>query len=214
MRTTRRLATTLTLLALLGACQTPEPETPTATIAAPSAAPTPSPTATAPPSPTPPPSPEDYAVPAVIDEAYIQRVLTALYDLESEVVRLAQASGGLSDPARDLLRAIYRPEQTSFQFSVYEEASAEGFPGLRPTPGNQGFAVQDLLSATTECIFVAGQRDFSEVLSAPSELEGLTYVQLLPRVAAEDPGARNATPWMVGGSERRPDGSVPEDPCA
>lgn len=212
MRTTRRLAATLTLLALLGACQPPEPQPPTATIA--SSPPTQDPTPSEPPSSTPSASLEDYTVPAVIDDAYIQNVLTALYNLESEAARSMVASGQVTEEAERIVRAINRVDLVEPLLASYRESAAEDFAGVLQPPGNQAVRVEELLAATPNCVFVHTTRDFSGVLEEPSPLSGPTFIQLLPKAVDQDPGQLNPTPWIVGGSVLRTDGSSPENACA
>lgn len=134
---TRPALAALALLAVLTtACQPAEPTTPAATIAAPSATPTTTP-APEPSLPSPSPAPEDYAVPAVIDEPYVQRVLQALYSLESEAVRQMVAAGEVTEEAAALLRAANRPVRIDPLLERYRGLAAQGFPGVLEEPGNQ-----------------------------------------------------------------------------
>lgn len=214
MRSTRRLAATLTLLAFLPACQPPDPETPTATIAAPTP-PASTSTPTAPPSPSssPSPSPEDYTVPAVIDDAYVQRVLTALYHLESEALRQMVASGDVTSETEGLIRALVRSDLAERDLDAYREGASEGFPGVLRPPGDQQITLHELIAAKPDCIFAQTLRDFTAVLSDPGSQNGITYVQLLLKDEGQDPFDSNPTPWIVGGSVLRADEGRPEDPC-
>jgi len=217
MRSTRRLAAPPTLLALLTACQSTErePSTPTATIAASTPpAPSPSPSASPPPSPSPSPSPEDYTVPAVIDEPYVQRVLTALYNLESEAVRQMVAAGEVTPEAEALVRAVNRSAVVDRYLESYRADASENFSRLLQPPGNQRIILQELVSVVDGCIFARANRDYVDVLVDPAALEGQTFVQLLPKTADQDFGERNPTPWIIGGSVLQTDGSQPENPCA
>lgn len=212
MRVIRHLAPLLTALTLLAACQPPEPETPAATLAAttPPAVPA---TSTASASATPAPSPEDYTVPAVIDEAYVQRVLTALYDLESEAVRQMVASGEVTSETESLIRATVRVELAERDLDAYRQGAAEGFPGVFRPPGNQEVLLQEVVTAKPDCVFARTSRDFTDVLADPGSQAGTTYVQLLLKDSAQDPANSNPTPWIVGGSSLRTDAGQPEDPC-
>lgn len=216
MRSQRNTLILTALLTLATACQRPDPPVPAATLPTPVTTPTPT-TSTPPaepsPSPTPPPPP-DYSVPEVIDTAYAERVLEALFALESEAVREIVQSGALSERAEALLRATYRPDgQADLRVEDYRNRAGQVGVGLRENPGDQGFDVDRVLVARSACAYVAGRRDFSLVLQTPTESEGLTYVQILPKVGENDPQGLNPTPWMIGGSEYRPDGSTPEDAC-
>lgn len=216
MRSQRNTLILTALLTLATACQR-EPPVPAATLPSPLTTPTtstPSPEPSAsPPSPTPAPSP-DYSVPEVIDADYAQLVVQTLYSLESEALRAMKQDGAVSDRARALLSAIHRPEQIDFQLDGYRQLVADGLQGVRAEPGDQELTVERLVTLQSDCIFVAAHRDFARVVEQPSGGSGLTYVQLLPKVAEADPEGLNPTPWMIGGSVIRSDDSVPEDPCA
>lgn len=167
---TRPALAALALLAVLTtACQPAEPTTPAATIAAPSATPTTTP-APEPSLPSPSPAPEDYAVPAVIDEPYVQRVLQALYSLESEAVRQMVAAGEVTEEAAALLRAANRPVRIDPLLERYRGLAAQGFPGVLEEPGNQVVTVTTVISASAECLFSSGTRDFTAVAQALSLL--------------------------------------------
>jgi hypothetical protein len=211
---TRSLALVLAAALLLTACQRGEPEVPAATLAE---AITPEPVDTAPsrsPSPSPSLPPVDYSIPPVIDAAYAERVLDALYAIETEAVREMMRSGAITDRATNLVRAAYVPGFADFRTSTYQDEVDSGWPGVLPTPGDGGFSVDTVLSASAPCTFVGGRRDATQVLVAPTELPGVTYVQLVPKVEGADPEQLNPTPWMIASSLHRFDSSVPEDPCA
>lgn len=214
MRTIRRLAATLTLLALLTACQTPEPETPTATIAAPSTQGASTPASAASPSPTPSPSPVDYTIPAVIDESYVQRIVTALYDVESKAVQDMVAAGEVTPEVEAVLNALYRTDLVEAYLTSYRESAADGFPEVLQSPGAQAVRLDQVFSAKPNCIFASATRDFGDVLVEPNTQAGITYVQFLLKPAAQDPTGLNPTPWIIGGNILRADESVPEDQCA
>lgn len=213
MRSTRHLTALVAVLTLLGACQSPEPETPAATVAATTPPATPAtPTASA--SATPTPTPEDYMVPAAIDEAYVQRVLTALYNLESEAVRQMVAAGEVTPQAEALVRAANRTAVVDRYLESYRADAADNFPRVLRPPGDQKITLDELVTVQPDCIFSRVSRDYSNVLVDPAALDGQTFVQLLPKTADQQFGDQNPTPWIIGGSVLRADGSRPENPCA
>lgn len=215
VRPPRLALAALALLSMLTtACEAPEPDTPTATIATNTdrtSPPPPSPS----PDPSPSPSPEDFTIPEVIDEAYVQRVLQTLYSLESEAVRQMVTAGQVTEEAEGVLRAINRPSRIEQQLAGYRELAEQGFPGVLDDPGDQRITISAVLSADSECIFAAGERDFSEVAESPEfDATDVAFFQLLPRDATSDVHAVNPTPWMLAGGEIRSDGATPEIPCS
>ncbi len=155
-----------------------------------------------------------FVVPASIDVPYVERVLQALYDVEGEAGRAILSSGGVSDPARTHLRAIYDASQLEQRVDLYEQQAVQGFPDTLPSPGNVQVRVADVISADPGCVFAAGIRDFSEVVTQPRDRSGeVDFFQLLPIDDGQDPENLNPTPWVLGGSEVRSDGSEPDNPC-
>lgn len=203
----------LTATLLLTACQQPTPEPPTATL---QPAPTPTPASSSPSPPTPPPpTAEDYAIPEVMDEAYVERVLQALYDVEDDAVQLMLSANSMTEQSKQMLAAIYDAQQLEPQVELYRQAAAEGFPDLLRDPGSQTVEVYRVISSRPDCLFVAGLRDFADVLASPRDRSGEEdFIQLLSKDEGQDPLGLNPTPWVIGGSVTRTDGSEPDDPCA
>lgn len=214
MRPTRPAFAALVLLAgLISACQPAEPENPAATLAASTPTPTPSST-TESPLPSPSPTVADYAIPDPIDAPYVQRVLQALYSLESEAVRQMAAADEVTDDAAALLRAANRPVRIEPLLERYRGLAAEGFPGVLDQPGDQIVTVATVISANEACLFASGYRDFRSVAETPEfGDDAVFYFQLLPKDPAQDETGLNPTPWMLAGGEVRSDGVIPEDPC-
>lgn len=188
---------------VLGACadKPAEPEVPSATVQT-----APATTATTNP----------YAVPAVIDAAYVNRVLAGLDQIEGDVVRKLIAARTLTPENIAALRAINASDGT-FQVTLdaYQYTLRTGLNGFLPNPGNARTVVLEILSTKGTCVYAKVDRDSSAVARNPSPSLRTLWVAL--RRLDPPPSTLNPTGWGyvlngggVGPSPRPPD----TDPCA
>ncbi|MGH9164985.1 MAG: hypothetical protein ACRDZW_05660 [Acidimicrobiales bacterium] len=160
---------------------------------------------------------QSFAIPAVIDEAYVNRVLAKLYSIEGDVIRKILAT---NDPKlEDLkpLRAIYNESQYEFVAKGLGRLLQQDRPLFRSPPGDQKVVVTRLVSARTDCVLAEVGVDFSAVVvSPPTTLAGGTnIVALTPKSHGDDPDMINQTPWSIADAEiLRPGESAREEaPC-
>lgn len=124
-----------------------------------------------------------YAVPAVIDAAYVNRVLAGLDAAVGDVTRLVVRTRTIPREAYDRLRAIYgRSDLLQLVIDSAQSDMRRGFAGYKPDPGNRVSVVLEIITAQQSCIFAKVHRDYSAVTTRPSvELEtqwvGLTPVE-------------------------------------
>ena len=105
-----------------------------------------------------------YAVPPVIDAAYVNRVLAGLDAVVGDVVRLIFRTKTISREAFDRMRAVYAdPDRLQREIDGFQRDMRNGFPGYRPEPGNRFTAVTQMITATPACIFARVSRDYSAV---------------------------------------------------
>ena len=171
------------------------------------------PTATVPPAPASTTTTNPYAVPEVIDAAYVNRVLEGLDAAYGDVLRLVAATKTIPPEAFDRLKAIYlNPEAMQLRLDALSLAVGTGLKGYRSPPGNQVSAVQEVISAGRDCIFARVSRDFSQVVTehrdSPIEWLGLKSME-----ESRSGPAYNPTPWMIVAEGIRSDGSPLENPC-
>jgi hypothetical protein len=160
---------------------------------------------------------DPFAVPAVIDAAYLNRVLAGLDAVVGDVVRMVVSTKSIPREAYDRLRALYATD-TILQVRIdgFQSDIRGGLPGYRlPTPGNKKTDVLDLLSASKSCIFVRVHRDYAAVsVGALPELS-TQWIAIRPLDRSRDPAGYNAVGWayIYDGFER---GFLPppSDPCA
>lgn len=206
-----RTATALLLSLALAGCraEAEEPLPPAAQVT------TPTPTQTPPaPTPTPPPATptESYEVPAVIDEAYVERVLNALYRVEGDALRLMLEAGTMTPEAERLLQSLYAEDYLPPVVDAYQTEAAAGFVNVRRPSGDTTFDVHEVISATPTCIFASGLRNFSATAGEPPDRTGEEdFVWLSP---SQPQQAGNPTPWKIELQLYRTDGLPEEDRCA
>lgn len=188
---------------LLGGCadKPAEPEVPAATV--PTA---PATTATTNP----------YAVPPVIDAAYVNRVLAWFDQVEGDVVRHVIAVRTLTPEDVAVLRSINASDGL-FQVALdaYQYTLRTGLGGFLPNPGNMKTVVLEMLSVKSSCVYVKVDRDASAVARNPNPALRTEWVAL--RRLDSPPTSSNPTGWGYvlnggggGASPRAPD----RDPCA
>lgn len=154
-----------------------------------------------------------YAVPAVIDEAYVNRVLAGLEQAVGQVTRLIVGSRSLPPEVLDRLKVIYLDDGLlQFVLDIYQTDLLNGFEGVRPNPGNRVTTVIELLSVDQRCVFAKVRTDASAV----SLKSGAIYEQWIGIVPIDvaPPTSFNATTWgfiYEGADENH---SAPSDPCA
>lgn len=173
------------------------------------------PQTTLPPPPTASTTPPDpYAVPAVIDEAYVNRVLAALDQVEGDVVRslVANRVPQIDDTKR--LRAIYNDPQFQLELDDLVTFAKTDLSQYKVPPGNRKTTVTRVVTTKPDCIYVEASTDFSEVVRVlaerpPDEVKAIT---LRPTQAGADQQDLNPTPWSITNAELIKRGTSPVGP--
>ena len=156
-----------------------------------------------------------YAVPAVIDAAYVNRVLAGLDSLKGDATRDVIRSKTITVNAFDYLRAAYDSNEF-LQLTVdgLEADVRENFGDYRPNPGNVSTTVSRLVSAGPTCIFAQVQRDYTSVGIKPSPDIAIQWVALRPLDRSRDPRGLNNTLWALAYDGLPRDRLQPRNPCA
>jgi hypothetical protein len=145
---------------------------------------------------------DPYAIPEDgIDEAYVERVLNAIFEVNREALAITLESepGGLAPfEAEERLRAIYGGSYGARQLaSLNQIASAPDQRGLFRSPaGPVVIEVSELLDGDESCIKVSRVADFGEVLVDPGEPRE-DYVALAPKTDITGSTSHNPTPWIL-----------------
>lgn len=171
---------------------------------------------TLPPPPTASTTPADpYAVPAVIDDAYVNRVLAALDQVDGEAVRTLVSVGQIDPRVGEILRSVYNDPQ---YVQELEGLTKTDLSRLKVPPGNLTRTVSRLVEIRGNCIRAEVSIDYSQVAKSPpprptDEVNSLT---LRPTQPEADPTNLNPTPWSISDAQVLRPGQTPrpEDQCA
>lgn len=163
---------------------------------------------------TAPPVTDPYALPEVIDAAYVNRVLAALDQAVGDVVRIVVSTRTLSPEAIERLQAWYLGDALQLKFGNFQRDIFNDFTMYRQNPGNKKTVVTSLITARPNCIFAEVSRDFSAVGANPDPNLSRQWTALVPANRNKDVGYYNPTPWMLTYDGFREDLSQPPDPCA
>jgi len=146
-------------------------------------------TTTADPPPDPSVIPDD---PADIDEEYVEAVLTELFHLDGEVIRIAQRDGA-SPELSDRTTAIFVGHVAEAQLQALADAVATDFEGYSDPAGDVGVDVSAVVAASSDCVSVEAVQDFRQV--GPAGLEGVdARIELRPNHAMSE---FNPTAWVI-----------------
>ena len=168
------------------------------------------PTATVPRAPATTTTTNPYAVPEVIDKAYVERVLAGLDGVVGDIVRLVIATRGIPQDAVDRVKAVYLDrEGQNLELASLSHSFREGFRGFRENPGNKRSTVKNLIVATPTCVFVQVERDYSQVGIQQNSKPSTEWIVLKPLDPNQDPQAYNPTPWAFATEGVEP----PAHPC-
>jgi hypothetical protein len=155
-----------------------------------------------------------YAIPDVIDAAYVNRVLAGLDAAVGDIVRLVVTTRSIPPEAIERLRAVYM-DQALFQLTLdlLQDDLRRGLQGYKTNPGTSVTTVTDLLSSQSSCIFAKVFRDASSVATSPDPRFSTLWVAIRPY--AQSSKQFNQTGWgyVYEGFER--DLSAPRvSPCS
>lgn len=155
-----------------------------------------------------------YAVPAVIDAAYVNKVLVALDTVLGDAIRSMVAAGTITTDGYDKLRAIFgNTELLQNAVSLLEIQMRDGFREYKRSPGNRKTVVSQLISARPTCIWSRVERDYSAVDAIPGTPVNPQWVALKPLDPSRDPKHLNPTSWALHYDGFTRDRSDPPNQC-
>ena len=190
-------------LILLAACSkggAGEPQVPSATVG--TAAPTTTTT-------------DPYAVPPVIDAAYVNRVLAGLDAQMGDVTRLVVSTRTIPREAYDRMRAVYATD-SALQLSIdgFQSDLRNNLPGYQANPGNIKTLVTQLIHVTNSCVYAQVDRDYSATSTNPNPNFRTQWVAIQPLDPARDTHGYNVVRWSYRYEGfNRGFTAPPTDPC-
>lgn len=156
-----------------------------------------------------------YGVPAVIDIAYVNRVLAGLEAINGDIVRIVYRTRTIPVEARERLTAVYAT-QNILQFIIdgLQLDMSSGFKNYRPDGGNRVSVVTQLITAQPGCIFAQVHRDYSGITTDTSAVVNPQWIALTPLEPSRDPKQYNATKWSLAYEGFSRERTAPPNPCA
>jgi hypothetical protein len=153
-----------------------------------------------------------YAVPDVIDAAYVGRVIQALDHVYGDAVRHLAKTRRVDEEFLKPLVAIHNPRIFGLVQDLWVKLQAKEFEGLRSEPGDPVTRIDKLLRADRECVLIEGDQDLTPFFDTDDPTNHHPYIGLTPIQAGRNPGNLNPTPWTVNfaGSSG---GQLPGDAC-
>jgi hypothetical protein len=159
-----------------------------------------------------------YAVPAVIDEAYVNRVLNGLDHAVGDVARLVVRERTVTPEVADRLRALYVGEALDLSVASFEADIRTGLPAVGTEIGDLRTVVTHFINASPSCVFVQTTRDYSAVMSRSDRTSATVWVGMRPSSAVgggdrEERIDFNPTGWVFIYDGFPKDQIEPSDPC-
>jgi hypothetical protein len=153
----------------------------------------------------------DYSVPAVIDVAYVEKVMAALDHVYGDGIRALARERTITQEFLEHLRAVYTPSEFEVAQDVWVKDVAAGLQGLLPNPGDPRTTIARLIRNERSCVVAAVTRSFAATRSAPDKVTPPWYIALISK---PDERPLNPTPWILAFDGFKDDGSEPKAPCA
>ena len=157
----------------------------------------------------------DYSVPAVIDVAYVEKVMAALDHVYGDAIRILARERKITQEFLEHLIAIYGEAQFDRSQAIWVRDVSAGLPGLSARPGDPSTTVQEVTSKDPRCVVIRVDRDFSATHQGSDNPSPQEFIALSSKPTDRDPRSLNPTPWVMtfDGYIASPAGAIPEKPC-
>ncbi len=154
-----------------------------------------------------------YAIPAVIDEAYVNRVLAGLDQAYGDLTRLIVETRTLLPEAVERINALYVGQFAQLQIDLFQAELRDGLRIYKPEAGNQVSTVTSLISVAPKCFFAEIHRDLSLVLASTEPQVERLWVALVPAEDVTGKRELNPTPWQYIFDGFKQGFTEPKDAC-
>lgn len=140
--------------------------------------------------------PDPYAIPDTIDEAYVERVMNALYGVLGDATRLSMEVNGTPPEVLERIIAVYTNEADDDYLKAATDRLLNNFGGFERPPGDSTADVTEVLAGSEQCILAAFDLDPSAGLIENRSPLALSAI-LRPADPSRDPQGYNPTPWNL-----------------
>lgn len=147
---------------------------------------------------------QSYAVPKVIDKAYVNRVLAALDEIHGGVARRVLDTGQLAPEDLVPIRAIYNDPIFPAIAEGLAMLTNEDPAVVHHPPGNRRTSVVRVLTSSSACVHAEVRVDISEVVVDPPPPRP-AFLELRPTQVDADPNDMNPTPWSISNEDQEPE---------
>jgi hypothetical protein len=168
-------------------------------------------TATVPATPT---TADAWAVPAVIDTPYLQRVMDRLDQSTGDAIREMVSAKAVTPAAKAILQAVYVGTGYSMTISDYTAIATNGFQKYRTSPGNPSTRVDMIIAVHVGCIYFTAERTFAPALINPPPPSDTRAYLALKRATTPSGGAANPTGQALLLDAFTRSKQQPRDPCS
>ncbi|MGH9155461.1 MAG: hypothetical protein ACRD1K_06440 [Acidimicrobiales bacterium] len=146
---------------------------------------------------------DPFAIPEVIDAAYVNRVLAALYKIDGDLHREVLASGGVEVEVIQRLTSIYGEPQRNLELNALPSVLRDDPAIFRVPPGDRRVTVISIVTARSDCIITLADLSYAEVLYTATTIGQQEFFMVVLRSRSTDGNALkdfNPTPWMIVGA--------------
>ena len=159
--------------------------------------------------------PNPDVIPSVITPAYVNAVFRVLNHINGDASRALLAAGKVTPGVLTDLRAIFNDPLYAQEVKIAQQSIAGNLSNVRRPPGDTKTTVENLIWATSTCVFAMVLQDYSQVTVRPEPAAPPGYWGLEPKAQGDDPLHLNPTPWALSFNAvfPTPPTSIP-NPCS
>ena len=146
---------------------------------------------------------DPFAVPEVIDAAYVNRVLAALYKVDGDVTREILRTRDVTTDALRLLGAVFGEPQLTTELQALPAFLQQDPSQFKNPPGDRRVNVESLPTTSPTCIAAVTEMSLADVVEEPSALapDERYLIVLVPKDRTARGSSLNPTPWIIVNGE-------------
>jgi len=162
--------------------------------------------------PTTPTTPDPWAVPAVVDVSYLQRVMDRLDQSVGDALREMVSSRSVNARVEAILSAIYAGSELQRTEQDYRTIAATELSKYRTVPDNPSTHVLTILAMTPGCVYFSATRTIAPALiNPPPAADTNGFLALRRAITNRDLNPTNETLILDALSATS---AIPRSPCS